>query len=266
MPDRHAKLIWAALLTLVGLAFDALGSAAAITAMTSVSCSIALATPGSLPHSSVPAPTVLYRPIKAPCCAWYRPPSAKRHCPCTWCTSPTRCTCLACLRGPHGTRCPPVVRGEFGSAFFLLAQCCVIAVSSNDTFSQVACSLAGNLSVFLLWRSSATRRRRSPRRELRLVCFRAVVEGERRGVLRQCLSSSLPSARSRSQAARSRLGWLAQRCAPYLALTAAYLVVRAHVSPYSPMAQDETYGFTTPPGVLKNIGLLIFSAFLPVSV
>jgi hypothetical protein len=159
-----------------------------------------------------------------------------------------------------------------GSVLLAVSQAAVMAVSSNDTFSQVLGVLTGYLAVWAFFRS-ARGARDDPGRAL--LGDRNYLAGL--GWLAVSLFSKETSAAfvllgavallagTRGIGAARRLAVLAARLAPVVILVAVYVAARSAVATVAPEVGSGTYQLNIGPNMVKNAVMLWVAATLPFS-
>jgi len=160
--------------------------------------------------------------------------------------------------------------GIVASLLVATSQTAVMAVSSNDTLSQLLGVLAGYLAVWTFYRFARDHRSSTglgDRRYLAGMGWLAISffskETSAAFVLLGPLAllAGMGGIRDGAQSVRV----FATRAAPLVILLAVYIAIRAAVASATPEIGEGRYGIALGPNIIKNIGLLWVTATIPFS-
>lgn len=156
-----------------------------------------------------------------------------------------------------------------GSLLLAVSQAAVMAVSSNDTFSQVLGVLTGYLAVWAFFRSARENPGRAllgDRRYLAGLAWLAVsLFSKETSTAFVLLGAFALLAGTRGVGGARHLGVLAARLAPVVVLVAAYAAARSAVSTVAPEVGSGAYQLNLGPNMVKNVVMLWVAATLPFS-
>jgi len=155
------------------------------------------------------------------------------------------------------------------SVLLAVSQAAVMAVSSNDTFSQVLGVLTGYLAVWAFYRSARDAPPDRPfgnRQYLAGLGWLAVsLFSKETSAAFVLLGAVALLAGTRGVGGMKRLGVLAARLAPVVVLVAVYVAARSAVSTVAPEVGSGAYQLNVGPSMVKNAVMLWVAATLPFS-
>lgn len=157
------------------------------------------------------------------------------------------------------------VKAMLSAGMMLISQANAHAVLSNDTMSQMGGTLFGCLSLWLLYTALRAENHSTIRLVLSLTTFAVALLFKESSISFLPMLFFLSLIMNLRKPKSVQLKNISKVFAPYIIITAAYLVVRFNLVDPQPLFGAERYNFNFGLNIVRNIAMLTFSAFVPIS-